>query len=78
MREFFAGSIPEPGLPRENPGIFVFSTCKHFIDLVPSLPRDKADQDDVDTESEDHMGDEVRYMVLDQAVYSGIKATKGT
>ena len=78
MREFFAGSIPEPGLPRENPGIFVFSTCKHFIDLVPSLPRDEADQDDVDTESEDHMGDEVRYMVLDQAVYSGIKATKGT
>ncbi|PZQ87304.1 MAG: terminase [Leifsonia xyli] len=78
MREFFAGSIPQPGLPRENPGIFIFDTCKHFIDLVPSLPRDETDLDDVDTESEDHMGDEVRYMVLDQAVYSGIKPTQGT
>ena len=79
MREFFAGSIPDPDTgKRENPGIFIFENCKHFIDLVPSLPRDEVDQDDVDTESEDHMGDESRYFVLDQAVYSGIKTTTGT
>lgn len=79
MREFFNGSLPDKDThKRENAGIFVFNTCKYFIDLVPSLPRDEVDQDDVDTESEDHMGDEVRYMVLDQAVYSGISSTKGT
>lgn len=79
MREFFAGSIPDPESgKRENPGIFVFDTCKHFIDLVPTLPRDEVDQDDVDTESEDHMGDETRYFILDQAVYTGIRTTRGT
>lgn len=50
--------------PREKPGLFVFSTCAMFIDLFPILPRDEDDQDDVDTDSEDHIGDEVRYMVL--------------
>lgn len=79
MREFFAGSCPDVDTKRrETPGIFVFDTCKYFIDLVPSLPRDEVDQDDVDTESEDHMGDEVRYFILDQAVYTGINTTTGT
>ena len=78
MREFFFGSYPdrETG-KRENPGIFIFDECKYFIDLVPSLPRDEVDQDDVDTEAEDHMGDETRYFILDQAVYSGVRPTRG-
>lgn len=50
--------------PREFPGVFIFSTCKHFIDLVPNLPRDEIIQDDVDTEAEDHIGDEFRYRIL--------------
>jgi hypothetical protein len=48
---------------REKPGLFVFSTCRHFIDLVPVLPRDDGDLDDVDTDAEDHIGDEARYRV---------------
>lgn len=50
---------------REKPGLFTFSTCKYFIKLFPSLPRDDdGDPDDVNTDSEDHIGDETRYRVL--------------
>ncbi len=45
----------------EEAGMFVFSTCQQFIRTVPILPRDKKYLDDVDTESEDHIGDETRY-----------------
>lgn len=49
---------------REKPGMFAFENCGFFEELFPILPRDEDDQDDVDTESEDHIGDEVRYKVL--------------
>ena len=52
------------GLPMEEPGLFVFSTCRQFIRTVPVLPRKASNPDDVDTETEDHIGDEVRYRVL--------------
>lgn len=53
---------PEEGL-RERPGLFVFKTCDQFIRTVPALPRDENDMDDVDSEAEDHIGDECRYRV---------------
>lgn len=53
---------PEEGL-RERPGLFVFNTCDQFIRTVPALPRDENDMDDVDSEAEDHIGDECRYRV---------------
>lgn len=65
-------------IPREAPGLFVFQTCKMFIDLFPSLPRDEDDQDDVDTDSEDHIGDEARYEVLDKRLGAKGGRTKGT
>jgi hypothetical protein len=65
-------------IPREKPGMFVFNTCTMFIDLVPILPRDEVDKDDVDTESEDHMGDEVRYRVLATGMGARVGKTKGT
>lgn len=60
-RERLLNSIPGEHGTRERPGLFIFSTCTHFIDLVPTLPRDLKDPDDVDTKSEDHIGDELRY-----------------
>jgi hypothetical protein len=65
-------------LPREKPGLFVFDNCKCFIDLVPVLPRDEIDQDDVDTEAEDHIGDETRYHVLSLNLGARGGRTKGT
>ena len=49
--------------PREAPGLFVFRTCHSWLSLVPVLPRDDKDLDDVDTDAEDHLGDETRYRV---------------
>lgn len=50
--------------PMEEPGLFVFETCRQFIRTVPLLPRDLKDPDDVDTDAEDHIGDETRYRVM--------------
>lgn len=57
--------------PREKPGLFCFNHCEHFIKLFPTLPRDEDNPDDVDTESEDHIGDEVRYRILDIGAAAG-------
>jgi hypothetical protein len=50
----------------EEPGFYVFSTCRHFLRTIPSLVRDEADPDDIDTEQEDHIADEWRYELLRQ------------
>lgn len=50
-------------VPREQPGMFIFRNCHQWLDLVPVLPRDDHDLDDVDTDAEDHLGDETRYRV---------------
>lgn len=64
MRSRFLAHTPlEQGLPMEEPGLFVFDHCAQFIRTVPTLPRDANDPDDVDTKSEDHVGDEARYRV---------------
>ncbi len=48
----------------DKPGLFIFDTCRSFIRTVPDIARDPKDQDDVDSESEDHISDETRYRVL--------------
>lgn len=62
MRKMFKQSIPD-GKPRELPGLFIFDNCLQFLRTVPVLPRDDKDMDDVDSSSEDHIGDETRYTV---------------
>lgn len=47
--------------PMEEPGLSVFSNCRNTIRTVSALPRDKKNPDDVDSESEDHCGDVIRY-----------------
>lgn len=48
----------------EDPGFFVFSTCKDFIRTVPVLQRDERNMDDINTDQEDHIADETRYRIL--------------
>lgn len=64
IKRYLKNAFPKPQGLRTEAGLFVFNTCKDFIDLFPVLPRDEDDLDDVDTDSEDHIGDEVRYRVL--------------
>lgn len=68
--------IPSHG-PREDPGLYIFDNCTYCLDLFPTLPRDEKDPDDVDTDSEDHIGDEIRYRVLAAALGASSGKTKG-
>lgn len=65
MRKMIRNARPrKEGLPREAPGLFVFQDHNpQFLRTVLSLPRDEKNLDDVDTDAEDHIGDEVRYRV---------------
>lgn len=55
----------QASLKNEGPGIYFTKACKHAIALIPDTPRDEEDPDDVDTETEDHLQDEIRYRLLD-------------
>jgi len=63
IRKLLKDAIPGIEGVRESPGMFICDRCVDFIRTVPVLPRDEKDIDDVDTEAEDHIGDEVRYRV---------------
>lgn len=63
MRKRFKDAIPPKVGMRENPGLFVFSNCEQFQRTVPVLPRDEKDMDDINSDAEDHVGDETRYRV---------------
>lgn len=44
--------------------MYVFRGCKAFIRTIPLLMYDKHRPEDLDTEGEDHVADEVRYMCM--------------
>lgn len=47
-----------------TPMMFVFSSCADFIRTVPALQHDQARAEDVDTDGEDHAGDDARYACM--------------
>lgn len=63
VRMMLKSALPADHGPRESAGLFVFDSCDQFLRTFPVLPRDKRKPDDLDTESEDHCADEVRYRV---------------
>ncbi|MCG8556239.1 MAG: terminase, partial [Proteobacteria bacterium] len=78
MRRRIRAAQPKLGVPREQPGFFVVGEhCPHFLRTVLSLPRDKKDLDDVDTDAEDHVADEVRYRVRAMGTQGGSGTTTG-
>ena len=48
----------------ENPAFYIMENCQASVAILPTLPRDKKKIDDVDTTSEDHPYDMIRYRVL--------------
>ncbi len=77
MRTRFKDAIPNEHGMRERPGLFVFDNCDQFIRTVPTLPRDEKNLDDVDTDAEDHIGDETRYEVLSTMTVTKAGRTTG-
>ena len=48
----------------EEPSIYFFSSCRNIVSQLPALPLDKRNAEDVDTRSEDHLYDALRYMIM--------------
>ena len=57
-------AFDESGIPM----LYVFNTCKHFIRTVPNLVYDETDVEDVDTDGEDHIYDELRYVCMQNPI----------
>ncbi len=55
------------------PMFYCFSTCKHFIRTIPALVYDEADVEDIDTDGEDHIYDEWRYVCMANPIAPPIK-----
>lgn len=47
-----------------KPMLVLFSTCRHTIRTLPALQHDENKPEDVDSEAEDHAGDETRYACM--------------
>jgi hypothetical protein len=45
----------------DNPMIFFMDCCTHLIRTLPMIPTDPVNLDDIDTDSEDHPADTLRY-----------------
>lgn len=50
------------------PLLYVFNTCKHFIRTVPALVYDESDVEDIDSDGEDHIYDELRYVAMENPI----------
>ena len=48
----------------EEPRMVFFSTCTNTIAQLPSIPLDKRNPEDVDTNAEDHLYDALRYGIM--------------
>ena len=54
----------EASLNKEGAGFYVMEHCTLTLALLPTLPRDEDNPDDIDTTSEDHIWDAIRYRLL--------------
>lgn len=55
-------------LKGDAPRLMIFSTCTHLIRTLPALQHDSHRAEDVDTESEDHAADALRYGCMSRPI----------
>jgi len=48
----------------EEAGLVMFNTCTNLIAQLPIIPLDKNNSEDVDTKTEDHLYDALRYGIM--------------
>lgn len=60
MQVHYRLGFDDNGLPM----MYVFNTCKAFIRTMPTLQYSKTKPEDLDTNGEDHVADEVRYFCM--------------
>lgn len=64
MQFHYRFAFDEDGIPM----MYVFKNCRHFIRTVPNLVYDSTNVEDIDTRSEDHIYDCVRYVLMDNPI----------
>lgn len=57
-------AFDENGIPM----LYIFKTCRHFIRTVPALCYSSSIAEDIDTNAEDHIYDEVRYVAMENPI----------
>ena len=60
MQMHYRFAFDENGIPM----MYIFSTCKAFIRTIPELQYSDTKPEDLDTDGEDHVADEARYMCM--------------
>ena len=54
----------------EEPRLIFFNTCTNLIAQLPIIPLDKRNPEDIDTKSEDHLYDALRYGIMSRPRFS--------
>jgi hypothetical protein len=54
----------------EEARLVFFNTCTNLISQIPALPLDKRNPEDIDTTSEDHLYDALRYGIMSRPRFS--------
>jgi hypothetical protein len=54
----------------EEPRLQIFNNCTHIIAQLPVLPLDKRNPEDINTKSEDHLYDAIRYGIMSRPRFS--------
>ena len=54
----------------EEPRLVFFNNCTNLISQIPAIPLDKKNPEDVDTKSEDHLYDALRYGIMSRPRFS--------
>ena len=54
----------------EEPRLVFFDSCTNVISQLPAIPLDKKNPEDVDTKSEDHLYDALRYGIMSRPRFS--------
>ena len=64
MQVHYRLAFDENGFPM----MYVFKNCKAFIRTIPMLQYDEHKPEDLDTDGEDHVADEVRYFCMSRPI----------
>ena len=64
MQYHYRFAFDDNGIPM----MYVFNTCRHFIRTIPSLVYDTTNVEDIDTTTEDHIYDCVRYVLMENPI----------
>lgn len=74
MQVHYRLAFDENGFPM----MYVFNNCKAFIRTIPTLQYDDHKVEDLDTDGEDHVADEVRYFCMSRPIKARSTAKRDT